>query len=121
MLLVDVEKSTDVVVVRCSGRIVRGTEVRTLRNAVASQQTTRLVVLDLTGVEAIDAGGLNVLVALHHWTQDRGIRLKLVNPSHFVREMLERTHLHVVFEISSFEEALHVLGECGKSFSSHAA
>ncbi|HVO82770.1 MAG TPA: STAS domain-containing protein [Terriglobales bacterium] len=110
MLTVDVEKTGDVAVVRCTGRVVRGEAVCTLRSAVVSQRNTRIVVLDLSEVETIDAGGLTALVSLHHWTRNRGIQLKLVNPSHFVKEMLFRTRLNRVFDISSLHDALLVLG-----------
>jgi anti-anti-sigma factor len=109
MLTIDVEKTEDVVVVRCFGRLVRGVAVSVLRNAVISQGDTRIVVLDLTELEALDAGGLTALVSLHHWTQNRGIQLKLVNPSPFVLETLQRTGLDHVFEISTLHDALVVL------------
>jgi anti-anti-sigma factor len=109
MLTIDVEKTGDVAIVRCSGRIVRGEEVFTLRDAVVSEKNTRMVVLDLSEVETLDAGGLTALVSLHHWARSRGIQLKLVNPSHFVDEVLERTGLNHVLEVSSFRDALVVL------------
>ena len=109
MLIVDVERTGDVVVVRCAGRIVRGEAVRALRSAAVSERDTRIVVLDLSEVEALDAGGLTALISLHHWTRERGVQLKLVNPQAFVRDMLNRTHLNVVFDISSLQDALTVL------------
>jgi anti-anti-sigma factor len=109
MLTIDVEKSGDVVVVRCGGRIVRGEEVRTLRNAVVSEKESRVVVLDLSDVETLDAGGLTTLLSLHQWARSRNVQLKLVNPSHFVREMLVRTNLDRVFDISALDHALYVL------------
>jgi anti-anti-sigma factor len=109
MLTIDVEKTGDLAVVRCSGRLVRGQEVSTLKNAVVSEKNTRIVVLDLSEVEMIDAGGLNALVGLHHWTRSHGIQLKLVNPSHFVKEVLLTTGLDRVFDISSLHDALIVL------------
>jgi anti-anti-sigma factor len=121
MLTIDVEKTGDVAVVRCSGRIVRGEAIRTLRSAVVSEGDTRIVVLDLSEVETIDAGGLTALVSLHHWTGNRGIQLKLVNPSHFVNEMLQRTGLNRVFEISSLHDALLVLSATGHEESKYAA
>ena len=121
MLTLDVEKIGDVAVVRCLGRIVRGEAVGTLRNAVVSERDTRIVVLDLSDVEAMDAGGLTALVLLHHWTRVRGIQLKLVNPSHFVNETLERTGLNYVFDISSLHDALVVLGGSTHTTSHHAA
>src|SRR5580658_7855254 len=110
MLTIDVEKTGDVAVVRCGGRIVRGEEVCTLRNAVVSQKSSRIVVLDLSEVESLDAGGLTTLLSLHQWARSRGVQLKLVNPSHFVREILVRTQLDHVFDISTFDHALFVLG-----------
>jgi anti-anti-sigma factor len=114
MLTIDVEKANDVAVVHCGGRLVRGADVSTLRNAVVSEATTRIVVLDLSLLEFMDGGGLNALVSLHHWTRNHGIQLKLVNPSRLVQEMLTRTRLNRVFDISSLHDALRVLGgaEC---------
>jgi anti-anti-sigma factor len=119
MLTVDTEKSGDVAVVRCSGRLVRGEAVCTLRSAVVSEKDTRIVVLDLSEVQSVDAGGLTALVSLHHWTRNHGIQLKLVNPSHFVREMLELTHLDSVFDVSTLHDALRVLSGVGCCESMH--
>jgi anti-anti-sigma factor len=66
-------------------------------------------VLDLSDVRLIDGGGLGMLVFLHRWTCDNGIQLKLVNPSHLVREMLERTKLTGIFDVSTVDEALMIL------------
>jgi anti-anti-sigma factor len=109
MLTVKSERAGDVVVVKCAGRIVRGQE-SVLRNAVLQEKLARIVVLDLSGVESIDAGGLTLLVYLHRWTENNRSHLKLVNPQPFVYEMLTRTHLNCVFDISSFHDALAVLG-----------
>jgi anti-anti-sigma factor len=65
--------------------------------------------LDLSQVEFMDGGGLNALVSLHHWTRNHGIQLKLVNPSRLVREMLTRTHLNRVFDMSSLHDAMAIL------------
>jgi anti-anti-sigma factor len=120
MLTIDVEKTGDVAVVRCAGRIVRGEEVRMLRNAVVSENDTRIVVLDLSDVEMLDAGGLTALLSLHQWARSRGIQLKLVNPSHFVREVLERTRLNRVFDISTLGHALFVLSGAGSHHAKYA-
>jgi|SRR5579872_1753712 len=114
MLNINVEKTGDVAVVRCVGRIVRGVEVGTLRNAVFSENDIRIVVIDLSDVEMLDAGGLTALLSLHQWARNRSGQLKLVNPSHFVNEVLTRTGLDQVFDISTFEHALFVLsaGDC---------
>ena len=109
MLTIDVEKTGDVAVVRCVGRIVRGAGVRTLKNAVLSEKNVRIVVIDLSDVETLDAGGLTALLSLQQWARNCNVQLKLVNPSHFVNEVLTRTGLNRVFDISKFEHALFVL------------
>jgi anti-anti-sigma factor len=118
MLTVRAESIDDLAVLKCSGRIVRGQEI-VLESAVLEQKVARVVLLDLTEVEALDAGGLTLLVSLHRWANANGKDLKLVNPRPFVFEMLTRTHLDCIFDISTFDHALAVLGcECRQA---HAA
>ena len=93
MLTVKIERCGNLVTFRCVGRIVRGQESALLCAAVWEQG--RDVVLDLAGVEAIDAAGIGMLVSL----QAAGIYLKLMNPSRQVREVLRVTQLESVFEI----------------------
>jgi len=121
MLTIDVEKTGDVAVVRCVGRIVRGAEVGTLKDAVFSENDIRIVVIDLSDVETLDAGGLTALLSLHHWARNRDVQLKLVNPSHFVNQVLTRTGLDHVFDISTFEHALFVLAAADCRHSRFAA
>jgi anti-anti-sigma factor len=121
MLTIDVEKTGDVAVVRCVGRIVRGAGVRTLKNAVLSEKNVRIVVIDLSDVETLDAGGLTALLSLQQWAWNCNVQLKLVNPSHFVNEVLTRTGLNRVFEISKFEHALFVLSARDCHHAKHAA
>ncbi|HUK26651.1 MAG TPA: STAS domain-containing protein [Terriglobales bacterium] len=109
MLSVNAERSGDVAVVKCSGRLVRGESANALRQAVVTQKEARVVVLDLTELEFLDAGGLGTLVTLHHWSSARGIQLKLVNPAPFVRDLLARTGLDRVVDVSSLAEPLWVL------------
>jgi anti-anti-sigma factor len=103
------EQTGDVAVLQCAGRIVRGEAIHSLKDAVVGLKQPRVVVLDLTGVEMLDGGGLGILVFLHRWTRDHDIQLKLVNPSSFVREMLDRTRLTCVFNISSVDDAVEIL------------
>ena len=121
MLTIDVEKTGDVAVVRCVGRIVRGEAVRTLKNAVFSEKGIRVAVIDLSDVEMLDAGGLTGLLSVQQWAWERNVQLKLVNPSHFVSEVLTRTGLNRVFDISKFEHALFVLSGMDCRHSKYAA
>jgi anti-anti-sigma factor len=104
-----VECSHDVAVVGCSGRLVRGAALEEFRRQLEQLGHMRILVLDLSAVEQLDAGGLGVLLALRRWARQHSVQMKLVNPSPFVYRMLEATRLTSVFEISSLEEALGIL------------
>ena len=103
------EQTGDVAVLQCAGRVVRGAALHFLKDAVTGLKKPRVIVLDLSEVEMLDGGGLGMLVFLHRWTRERNIQLKLVNPSDFVREMLDRTRLTCVFNISSMEDVVEIL------------
>jgi anti-anti-sigma factor len=113
MLRVKTDRAGDVLVVKCVGRIVRGQEAA-LKEAVISGKHARVVVIDLSDVETVDAGGLTLLISLHRWAGNSNTHLKLVNPRPFVHEMLTRTHLDCVFDISCLDDALSVLGDCDR-------
>ncbi len=102
MLGVITENHGHAAVLRCSGRIVAGEEAWALYNTVISQQNKRVVVLDLTGVSGIDAGGLGVLVSLRRWARGAGVKLRLI-PSKAVKELLDVAGLRPLFEIRSAE------------------
>ena len=93
MLSVTVEDLGEVVILCCQGRIVRGDETAILCAAV--DQHGRNVILDLSGVDVIDAAGIGALISL----QAAGTYLKLMNPTKSVREVLRVTGLESVFEI----------------------
>ena len=107
-LHIEVEKSREVAVLQCTGRIVRNEALPALRKVLTSLSHLRVIVLDLSEVEMLDASGLGVLVSLHNWTFARGIQLKLVNPSTLLREMLELTGLTSVFHISSVDDVIGI-------------
>jgi anti-anti-sigma factor len=69
----------------------------------------RIVVLDLTALENMDGGGLGMLVLLYRWARENGVQIKLVNANQFVLEMLDRTRLSCVFDVSSVEDAVEIL------------
>jgi len=106
MLNVTIQHSEDMAVLRCVGRIVAGDEANILRKAVLSQVNSRTVVLDLTRVDAIDGGGMGVLVLLQEWARATEVDLKLMNPTLRVRELFELTNLDSVLEIFSSEDAV---------------
>ena len=107
-LHIEMEKTGEVAVLQCRGRIVRAESLSTLKDTVTRLLRVRVIVLDLSGAEMLDCGGLGMLVFLHNWTSANGIQLKLVNPSKLVREMLRRTGLASVLHISSVEDLIEI-------------
>jgi len=87
MLTVRTENSGDTAIVRCSGRLVAGKAAWTLYDTVTSQENKRVVLLDLTGVNRVDARGIGVLTFLKKWANETSAKVELI-PSKPVRELL---------------------------------
>ena len=102
MLTVTVETAGDAVILHCTGRIVRGEETAILCSAVQHRGSN--VILDLSGVDGIDAAGVGALIAL----RAAGIYLTVWNPSHPVSEVLRVTQVDSVLEIAAAESRLPV-------------
>lgn len=107
-LRIKFDQTSDVAVVKCGGRLVRGEALQFLKDAVTGVSGPRVIVLDLSEVEMLDGGGLGMLVFLHKWTRAARLQLKLVNPSSLVLEMLTRTRLTSVLHISSIAEVVEI-------------
>jgi len=108
-LQIESSRAGDVAILQCKGRLVRGNPILALRDAVTQHHDARIIVLDLTALENMDGGGLGTLVMLYRWARERDVQIKLVNANPFVREMLDRTHLSCVFDVSSVEDAVEIL------------
>jgi anti-anti-sigma factor len=104
-----IESLQDVAVVNCSGRMVRGAALDQFRRGIEQLERVRVLVLDLSEIEQLDAGGLGTLLLVRRWAVQRSAKLKLVNPPTFFRKMLDATHLNSVFEISSLKDAIQIL------------
>ena len=98
MLHVAVEYSADTAILRCEGRIVAGDEADVLKAAVMCQASRRVVLLDLAGVETMDAAGLGLLIFLRTMGYAVGFELQLTNPTRYVGELLKLTGLESAFE-----------------------
>ena len=113
-----VECLQDLVVVNCSGRMVRGASLDQFRRRIEQLMEqlgrVRVLVLDVSEVEQLDAAGLGTLLLVRRWATQRSAKVKLVNPPVFFRRLLEATHLTPMFEISSLKEAICILraNEC---------
>ena len=94
-----------VVVVDCGGRIVFGDEAALLRDTVKKLLTeNNRIVLNLSGVNYIDSGGLGTLVALYTSAHNAGGSIKLANLTKRVGDLLQVTKLVTVFEVYGSEE-----------------
>jgi anti-anti-sigma factor len=113
-----VECLQDVAVVNCSGRMVRGVALDQFRRRIEQLERVRVLVLDVSEVDHLDAGGLGTLLLVRRWAIQKSAKMKLVNPPVFFRRILEATNLTSVFEISSLKEAISILRtkECSQRF-----
>ena len=57
--------------------------------------------IDLSETSFLDSCGLGALIALHKTACSRRGELRLRNPSHAVRQVLELTRLHQIFSVTS--------------------
>ena len=109
MLKLNIDNIGEVAVVECEGRIVQSDAAFKLREVVTLQRDARTVVLDLSQVDAIEGGGLGMLVFLQRWAQDHDIRFKLFNPRRSVRERLRKVSSMSKFDIPTLDELMAVL------------
>ena len=109
MFTVNVEKIGEMAIVQCDGRIVQSEAAFKLRDAVTAQGASRIVVLDLSEVYALEGGGLGMLIFLQRWAYDHDIRLKLFNPSKSVRDRLKKGSSMSEFDIPTLHEMMALL------------
>ena len=110
MLKVSIENIGDVAVIHCEGRVVQSAAAFRLRDAVTQQRNARVVLLDLSDVQAVEGGGLGMLVFLQRWTSEHGIQFKVFDPPAFVRQRLEQVRSASELEIAGTSEVLALLG-----------
>jgi anti-anti-sigma regulatory factor len=110
MLKLTIERIGSAAIIHCQGRIVRSEAAFRLRDAVTRQRDARVILLDLAGVEALEGGGLGMLLILQFWTRDHGIQFKVCDPPAVIRMTLERTTSVAAVEIAGLDEALSGLG-----------
>ena len=92
------QKAGDVVVIRCSGRIVAGEEVRSLQSETEKfLLETKKFVLQLAEVAYVDSGGLGAIVRLLGTLRAARGDLKLCQLSTFLLEVFESTNLKGLF------------------------
>jgi anti-anti-sigma regulatory factor len=116
MLELSIERIGELAVVECKGRIVRSEAAFKLRRAVTSLKDSRIVVLDLSEVSAVEGGGLGMLLFLERWAFDHEIQFKLFNPTKSVRERLELVSSVRRLNIASLPEMIALLANADSRF-----
>jgi anti-anti-sigma regulatory factor len=109
MMQVHTDRVGDVAVVQCEGRLVRSDSAFRLRDEVISQSDARAIVLDLSEVNALEGGGLGMVMFLQRWAHDHDIQMKLFNPSAPVRSRLEQVERIPEFEFASADAVSELL------------
>jgi len=95
----------DVVVVKCSGRIIVGDEAQALSDRLkALLDEGSEFVLDLADVTFIDSSGMGTLVRLLSNARSKGGDLKLCAMKDLIRQAFKLTNLLSVFETYDSEE-----------------
>ena len=117
MLKLNIDNIGDLAIVECEGRIVQGEAAFKLRDAVTSQCQASTVVVELSEVQALEGGGLGMLIFLQRWARDHGIRFKLFNPTKSVRERLKMVSSLSEFDIPTIDEMMALLGNADSRYS----
>ena len=95
--------------ISCKGRTAYGAEAAALPGEFAElAPQTRRVVIDLSGVELIDAAGLGALISVALTAQASQCSVTLAAPGNLILELLELTKLTSVFEVHSTLDAATV-------------
>ena len=116
MVDLGIERIGKLGIVECIGRNVRSEAAFKLRRAVTSLEDSRIIVLDLSEVSALEAGGLGMLIFLERWAHDHQIQFKLFNPRKSVRDRLELVRSIRAFDIASLEEMMALLANADGHF-----
>jgi len=103
-LKLDARQVDGVTVLTCAGRIAFGDEATALRDRVkALLSSTKEIILNLSGVNSIDSGGLGTLVGLYSSARATGADIKLTGLGPRLRDVLAITKLSTVFEVYDTE------------------
>lgn len=103
---VDVRQQGSVSIVNLKGRFTIGDSPGIIKDTVASltEAGHKNILLNLAEAAYMDsAAGIGELIASYHIVAERGGRLRLLNPTKRVHDVLQLTKLDTVFEIFSDE------------------
>jgi len=96
----EIRAINDVTVLSCRGRFTYRDEATAFSQKIAGLLPhARQIVVECSGLEAIDSAGLGELVVVHMWIRASGCSLKLSGANPRIRQLLELTNLLSVFDV----------------------
>jgi anti-anti-sigma factor len=114
-LSLEAERTGLAMVLHCQSRMIFRDEARELATIVAQVlPSAGRMVVDLSGVDSVDKGGLGELVLTQLWAEASGYSLTFASPKKSVRHLFEITNVASVFDVyPSVADAMAamVLGE----------
>ncbi len=96
----------DVHILDCSGKITLGEGTMAVRNSVRDvlKNGGKKIVLNLADVNYIDSSGIGELVSSYTTVTNQGGKLKLLNLTKKIQELLAITKLLTVFSVYDSEQ-----------------
>jgi anti-sigma B factor antagonist len=104
---IDVRTIGDAKILDCSGKITLGEGTMSIRNTVRDllNSGSKKIILNLAEITYIDSAGIGELVSTYTTVVNNGGRLKLLNLTKKIHQLLTITKLLTVFETFDNEEA----------------
>lgn len=97
LLTLHIERTTYIAVVRCSGKLVAGTQRYFYDTISEIIPQNKKILLDMEKLTRIDSTGIGALIRLYVSTRSSGCTLELVNVGKSIRDLLGLTNLFSVF------------------------
>ena len=98
-LTLDVDRTGNAAVVRCSGKLVAGVNDLLYHEVSQLIPSSKRIVLDLTDLTHMASTGLGTVVRLYVSAKSAGCDLELINLGKRIRQLLGVTNLLSVFTI----------------------
>ncbi len=104
---IDTRTVGDVYILDCSGKITLGEGTMAIRNTVREvlKNGGKKIILNLADVNYIDSSGIGELVSTYTTVTNNGGKLKLLNLTKKIQELLAITKLLTVFQVYDNEQA----------------
>jgi anti-sigma B factor antagonist len=106
-LILNTRRANGHIIVEASGKLERGepvVDLRDLAKRLTSDEGSRQVILDMSGISYVDSSGLGLLLSIYATIRNQGGDLKLLNVAPRVQELLRMTKLLHVFDIFDDEQ-----------------